>query len=143
MNKLQFAEQFRRAVQMFIRSLGDEEAMEVASVFPPYEVGKDYKVDDIFNYGENKVGDPQLYRVVLDHTSQADWVPGAAPSLYVAIGLTEEGYPVWSQPVGGHDSYAKGDIAEHNGILYESLVDGNVWEPGVPGSETLWKVYAE
>ena len=129
MDKLQFAEQFRRAVQMFVRSLGDEDAMEVATMFPQYEVGKDYKVDDIFSYGENKVGDPQLYRVVQNHTSQADWTPNTTASLYVAIGLTEEGYPVFSKPTGAHDAYNMGDIVDYNGTLYESLINGNVYAP--------------
>ena len=129
MNKLQFAEQFRRAVQMFVRSLGDEEAMEVATVFPQYEVGKFYKLNDIFTYGENKVGDPQLYRVVQDHTSQADWTPNTTASLYVAIGLTEEGYPVWSKPTGAHDAYNMGDIVDYNGTLYKSLINGNTYSP--------------
>ena len=129
MDKLQFAEQFRRAVQMFVRSLGDEDAMEVATMFPQYEVGKDYKVDDIFSYGENKVGDPQLYRVVQNHTSQADWTPNTTASLYVAIGLTEEGYPVFSKPTGAHDAYNMGDIVDYNGTLVESLINGNTYSP--------------
>ena len=129
MNKLQMAEQLRRALQMFVRSLSDEEAMEVATVYPKYEVGKVYAVDDIFTYGENAVGDPQLYRVVQAHTSQTDWIPSATASLYTPIGLTKEGYPVWSQPTGSHDSYAKGDIVEYNGALYKSLIDGNTYSP--------------
>lgn len=51
MNKLQMAEQFRKAVQMFVASLGDEQAMEVASVFPAYQAGKTYKANDMFTYG--------------------------------------------------------------------------------------------
>lgn len=129
MNRLQFAEQLRRAVQMFIRSLGDEEAMEVATVFPQYEVGKAYKVDDIFIFGENNVGDPQLYRVVQDHTSAAEWVPSATASLYSPIGLTEEGYPIWSRPTGAHDAYNAGDIVDYNGTLYKSLINGNTYSP--------------
>lgn len=129
MDKLQLAEQMRRALQMFVRSLGDDEAMEVATVFPKYEVGKAYKVDDIFTYGENAVGDPQLYRVVQDHTSQADWTPNTTASLYVAIGLTEEGYAVWSRPTGAHDAYNTGDIVDYNGTLYKSLINGNTYSP--------------
>lgn len=129
MNRLQFAEQLRRAVQMFIRSLGDEEAMEVATVFPQYEVGKAYKVDDIFIFGENNVGDPQLYRVVQDHTSAAEWVPSATASLYSPIGLTEEGYPIWSRPTGAHDAYNIDDIVDYNGTLYKSLINGNTYSP--------------
>lgn len=129
MNKLQMAEQFRKAVQMFIRSLTDEEAMEVATVYPKYEVGKNYKTDDVFSYGENGVGDPQLYRVEQDHTSQADWIPSENRALYTPIGLTDAGYPIWAQPTGAHDAYNTGDIVDYKGTLKRSLIDGNVWSP--------------
>jgi len=129
MNNLQVAEQLRRALQLFVRSLSDNEAMEVATLYPKYEVGKDYKVNDLFSYGENNVGDPQLYRVVQDHTSQTDWIPDTTPALYVAIGLTEEGYPVWSRPTGAHDAYNIGDIVDYNGILLRSLINGNTYSP--------------
>ncbi len=137
MTKLQMAEQFRRAVQLFIRSLTDEEAMEVATVYPKYEVGKNYKTDDIFSYGENGVGDPQLYRVEQDHTSQEDWKPDENRALYTPIGLTDAGYPIWAQPTGGHDAYNTGDIVDCNGELYKSLVDGNVWHP--VENPTVWE----
>ncbi len=128
-NVFQYAEQLRRAVQLFIRSLSDEEAMEVATVYPKYEVGKSYKVDDLFIYGENNVGDPQLYRVVQDHISQEGWLPNESASLYSPIGLNEEGYPIWSRPTGSHDAYNIGDIVDFNGVLYESLIDGNTYSP--------------
>ena len=129
MNKLQMAEQLRKALQMFVRSLSDDEAMEVATVYPKYEVGKAYKVDDIFSYGENGVSDPQLYRVVQAHTSAEEWKPNETASLYTPIGLTKEGYPVWSQPTGSHDAYNAGDIVDYNGTLYKSLIDGNTYSP--------------
>ena len=129
MNTLQAAEQFRKALQMFCQSLTDEQAMEVATVYPKYEVGRAYKVDEMFTYGTNNVGDPQLYRVVQAHTSQADWTPDATPALYTPIGLNDAGYPVWSQPTGAHDAYNTGDIVDYNGTLYKSLIDGNVYSP--------------
>ena len=141
MNKLQMAEQLRRALQMFIRSLNDEEAMEVATVYPKYEVGKAYKVDEIFSYGLNDVQDPQLYRVVLDHTSQADWIPSENRALYTPIGLNNNGYPIWSRPTGAHDSYALGDIVEYNGVLYKSLINGNTYSPDEYPQG--WEVYTE
>ena len=55
MNTLQAAEQFRKALQMFCQSLTDEQAMEVATVYPKYEVGRAYKVDEMFTYGTNNV----------------------------------------------------------------------------------------
>ena len=129
MNRLQAAEQFRRALQMFAASLTDEQAMEVATVFDPWKIGKTYAVGDMVTYGENSVGDPQLYKVVQAHTSQTDWTPETALSLYDAIGLDDTGYPLWSQPTGAHDAYNKGDTVNYNGTIYESLMDGNTYSP--------------
>ena len=139
MNKVQIAEQFRRALQMFIANLDEEKALEVATVYPAYEVGKAYAVGEYFTYGENNVGDPQLYKVVQVHTSQEDWKPDAAPNLYKAIGLTADGYTEWSKPSGAHDAYNKGDIVDYKGTLYISLVDGNVYSPEEYPAN--WEVY--
>ena len=131
MNKLQMAEQLRRALQMFAQSLSDEDAMEVATVFPKYEVGKNYKKGVIFTYGENSVGDPQLYRVEQPHTSQADWIPSDKDNraLYTPIGLNDSGYPIWSKPTGAHDAYNTGDIVDYNGTLKRSKINGNTYSP--------------
>ena len=129
MNKLQMAEQFRKAVQMFAASLADDKAMEIASVYDDWQIGKSYAVNEFIKYGTNSVGDPQLYKVVQAHTSQADWTPDSVPSLYSPIGLDEKGYPIWSKPTGAHDAYNKGDIVDFNDTLYESLIDGNTWSP--------------
>lgn len=129
MNKLQTWEQIGRALQLFAQTLTNEEAMEVATLYPPYNVGVAYKIGEFFTYGKNEVGDPQLYKVIQSHTSQEDWKPNETPSLYEPIGLTEEGYPIWSKPSGAHDAYNEGDIVEYNGKLYKSLIDGNVYSP--------------
>jgi hypothetical protein len=141
MNKLQAAEQFRRALQLFAATLSDEQAMEVATVYDAWQEGKDYPAGVYLTFGENSVGDPQLYKVVQAHTSQADWTPDKTPALYVAIGLDEKGYPVWSQPTGAHDAYNTGDVVDFNGTLYESLIDGNVYAPDAYPAG--WKVYEE
>lgn len=139
MNRMQVAEQFRKALQMFAASLDDEKAMEVATIYDLWEVGKAYAVGEFVTYGTNSVGDPQLYKVVQAHTSQADWTPDAVPSLFAAVGLDEQGYPVWSQPTGAHDAYNKGDIVDYNGTLYQSLTDGNIYPPeAYPAG---WEVY--
>lgn len=141
MNKLQMAEQFRKAVQLFAASLTEEQAMEVATIYDPWKVGKDYIPGEFFTYDENAVGDPQLYKVAQAHTSQADWTPDKTPALYVAIGLNAAGYPVWSQPTGAHDAYNTGDIVDYNGTLYCSNIDGNDTIPGT--DDRWWSVYHE
>ena len=124
---------------MFAASLTDEQATEVAYVYDPWQIGKTYAVGDKLTYGVNGVGDPQLYRVAQAHNSQADWTPDVNPALYVAIGLDDAGYPVWSPPTGAHDAYNTGDIVNYNGILYESLIDGNVYSPDAYPAG--WQVY--
>ncbi len=135
MDYIVLAEQMRRAMQMFAGTLTDEQAMEVATVYNSWAVGKKYAKDEIFSYGKNTVGDPQLYRVNQAHTSQADWIPGETPALYTPIGLDDSGYPVWAQPTGAHDAYNKGDVVNYNGVLYKSLIDGNC---AVPGTDTRY-----
>lgn len=126
---------------MFAQTLTDEEAMEIATIYPAYEVGKAYAVDEMLTYGVNAAGDPQLYRVAQAHTSQADWTPDTTPALYTPIGLNDNGYPVWGRPTGAHDAYGIGDIVDYNGTLYESLIDGNVYSPDeYPAG---WEVYTE
>ena len=136
-NKVQAALELRKALQIFLSKLDvdtdAENMMAVASVFPKYEVGKAYKIKEVFSYGTNAVGDAQLYQVLQDHTSSAEWTPNTAVSLYKKIGVTEDGYPEWVQPLGASDAYNTGDIVSHNGVLYESTTDANVWEPGVYG----------
>lgn len=125
---------------MYAATLTDKQALEIASVYPRWEVGKAYSVGDIISYGENSLGDPQLYKVVQAHTSQEDWIPGqGTDSLYDAFGLDESGYPIWSQPTGAHDAYNTGDIVNYNGTLYKSVIDGNVWAPDAYPQG--WEVY--
>ena len=138
MNRLQAAEQLRKALQMFAMTLTDEKAMEVVAVFDQWETDKAYAEGDFVTYGVNSVGDPQLYKVLMNHVSQADWTPDTAVSLYDAIGLDSNGHPVWSQPTGSHDAYNKGDIVNYNGVLYKSLIDGNTFSPDV--YPTGWEV---
>ena len=141
MNRLQAAEQFRKALQLFAMSLSDEQAMEVSTIYDAWQAGKAYKVGEFVTYGENSVGDPQLYKVAQAHTSQSDWTPAVAPSLYVAIGLDDAGYPVWSQPTGAHDAYNTGDVVNYNGALYKSLINGNVYSPDAYPAG--WEEYTE
>lgn len=135
MDRLQMAEQLRRALQIFASNLTETQALEVAAVYPAWETGRSYAVGEIIRYGEDPLGDPKLYKVIQAHTSQEDWTPDASASLYDAFGMDGQGTPLWSQPAGAHDAYQTGDIVSYSGIRYESLVDGNVWRPDAYG----WK----
>lgn len=141
MDKNFIARQMNVAMQKFVVSLNlnEDESMEVADLYPSWESRLESKkpalVDEIFKYGVNTDNETQLYRVIQEHTPQANWTPDSAASLYKKIGFTDEGVSIWTQPLGGHDAYMKSDIVSFNGTLYVSTVDGNVWQPGVYGWE--------
>ena len=131
----------REAMDIAGATLTEEQALVCVRLYRPYEVGKAYVTGEFFVYGVNGVGDPQLYKVVQDHTAQADWKPDITPALYTPIGLDDSGYPVWAQPTGAHDAYNTGDIVNYNDTLYQSLIDGNIWSPDAYPAG--WAVYIE
>lgn len=51
-------------------------------------------------------------------------------------------FPEWKPWDGISTNYVQGAIVRHNGQLWESTFAGqNVWEPGVIGTESLWRKY--
>ena len=108
-------------------NIDDVTAAEHAALFSPWAYPVNYIKDQIRRHNG------ALYRCLSDHTSQADWTPDTAPSLWVGISDPAEEWPKWGQPVGAHDSYNTGDKVSHDGKHWISNTDGNVWEPGVYG----------
>ena len=52
-----------------------------------------------------------------------------------------EEYEEWKPWDGVSNKYQLGAIVSHNGKLWESTFSGqNVWEPGAPGTDSLWKL---
>ena len=67
------------------------------------------------------------------------WTPDNSPSLFAKVLIPDEGnIPNWEQPE-STNGYAAGDKVQHKGETWESLIDGNVWEPGEIGTENQWK----
>lgn len=83
--------------------------------------------------GERVTYEGKYYRCIQSHTSQSDWTPDRAVSLWVEISDPSDEWPEWRQPTGAHDAYARGDKVSHNGKHWISDLDANVWEPGVDG----------
>lgn len=137
MERIAYAEQFRKAVQYFATTLPEEKALVVSSIFDEWAVNVKYVTGEWVAYGVNAVGDPQLYQVLQDHISAAQWTPDTATSLYKPVGIDPSGIPLWVQPLGATDAYKLGDIVMHNEKKWESYIDNNVWEPGVYGWEEV------
>lgn len=108
-------------------TLSDTEALKAVSLFPAWVSGKSYAADDRVKY------DGTLYKCLQAHTSQPDWTPTAAPSLWAKVLIPDPGtIPEWEQP-DSTNPYMAGDKVTHNGKTWVSDIDNNVWEPGVYG----------
>jgi hypothetical protein len=132
--KLLMAQQAKRVLQLFAGNLNlsESEAMEIADLYEPWEADKRYLVAKILKYGVNQWGETQLYAVLQEHVSQADWTPDGTAALYKAIGF-KNNIPSWTQPLGAQDAYQKGDEVYCSDEVWVSDVDNNVWQPGVYG----------
>ena len=126
----ELARKFRAFIELMSENATDEQALDNPIAYPKWEVGKEYEKDFRLRYNE------VLYKVLQNHTSQAEWTPDIAVSLYVRV--SEGEFPEWVQPTGAHDAYNKGDKVSHNEKHWESLIDANVYEPSesVP---TIWR----
>ncbi len=128
------ARALRATIEELATNLTDNDALEAKELFSIWIVGKEYSVGDRVRYNDT------LYRVLQAHTSQADWTPTNAPSLFAEILPGQDGTDIgeWVQP-DSTNPYQIGDKVIHNGIIYECTVANNVWEPGVYG----WQIVAE
>lgn len=101
----------------------DEEAVERAILFSNWVPDKVYSVGERVRYGG------RIFKVLQAHTSQDDWTPSRAPSLFAEVLTSEDGEPQeWVQP-SSTNPYLTGDKVIYNGLVYESLIDNNVWAP--------------
>ncbi len=79
-----------------------------------------------------------FYRSIHDVTNAAqNTKPSENPSMWTRIGNPDEEYPQWFQPIGAHDAYQVGDKVTHNEKRWVSIVNANIWEPGVYGWEEV------
>ena len=119
------------------QSITDAEAITATCLHPKWS-------GDSVQYtaGQRVQDDGVLYTVLQAHTSQPDWKPAAAPSLFAKVLIPDPSVvPEWEQP-GSTNPYMKGDKVKHNGKTWVSLIDNNVWEPGVTGTAALWQEVA-
>lgn len=108
-------------------SATDEQALNAPAIYPMW------KENVIYTAGTRIRHEDVLYRVLMDHTSQSDWTPDVAPSLFAKVLIPDVNViPEWQQP-DSTNPYKVGDKVTHNGKTWISDVDNNVWEPGVYG----------
>lgn len=128
MSYLNNAKKLRAGINSAGAYLTDEQALTVPVIYPAWSgEGTAYVIGDRVQYSGI------LYKCLQAHTSQATWTPTDAPSLWSKVLIPTPGeIPEWEQP-SSTNPYAKGDKVKHNGKVWTSDLDGNVWEPGVYG----------
>lgn len=119
------AKQLRQLIEQLAVTLDDETALTGVELFPMWEAGTTYAVDDRAQHGGT------LYKCVQAHTSQTDWMPSTTPALWKTVSVDE--YPEWVQPTGAHDAYNIGDKVTYNGQHYVCTSNANVYAPDVYG----------
>lgn len=127
MTLVELARKLRPYIEKAAISLSDEDALEAINLFPSWTSGQAYAVGDRVLYQEI------LYKCLQAHTSQDEWTPIAAASLWAKVLIPDENViPEWEQP-DSTNPYSKGDRVIYNGVVYESTINSNVWAPDVYG----------
>lgn len=127
MTLIELATKLRPLIEKAVQNLGETDALEAVCLYPKWHEGEQYAT------GSRVQHDGTLYTVLQDHKSQSDWKPGDAPSLFAKVLISDpDVIPEWEQP-DSTNPYSKGDKVSHNGKIWESDYDTNVWEPGVFG----------
>lgn len=124
MSKIQRAIALRATIEGLAENLTDEAALDSVELFPEWSGDSvEYTVGKRLRYmGE-------LYKVLQAHTSQSNWTPAEAPSLFALILTAPDGTPQeWVQP-DSTNPYMIGDRVLFNGQVYESVIDNNIWSP--------------
>ena len=121
------AKAFISALVILREAVTDEQALAVPVLYPTWRSGVNYAA------GIRVLYNGTLYKVLTAHTSQDDWTPDAAPSLFAKVLIPDETVIFeWEQP-DSTNTYSAGDKVTHNGKTWISDIDNNVWEPGVYG----------
>ena len=111
------------AKEQLLPVLSDEQAYTLRVLFPAFEIDKSYEV------GERIIYEDKFYKVIMAHTSQADWTPDVAVSLFVEIPNPSVEYPEFKKPINAETAYMTGDKITFEGNKYISIMDNNVYSP--------------
>lgn len=110
--------------EALLADVDDEVALSMVCLYPVWQTGQTYKAGQRLRFG-----DGGFVKVLQDHTSQADWLPDATPSLYSVISDPAEEWPEFKQPTGAHDVYMAGDKTTYKGEHYTCKADNTAHSP--------------
>ena len=112
---------YRAYIEKGATSLTDTDALDAVALFPAWAVGVEYEKDKrVQHHGT-------LYKVKQGHTSQADWPPDIATSLYEVVAKPDQGdTPDDPIPYNGNMALENGKYYSEDGIIYICFRDSGI-----------------
>lgn len=120
-------------------TVSDEEINDYASLFPAFKLGEIITQEMMDAAPVRRQYKNEVWQAIQPHTTQLDWLPPDVPALWGKV-YDPETIPLWVQPSGAEDPNIKhtGDKVQWpEGTIWISIVDDNIWEPGVYGWEEV------
>lgn len=101
-------------------------------LFAIYAMGQDniieWSAGELVLIGMLREYNNTLFRCLIEHITQSDWTPPIVPNLWVEVIIASEDPEPWVQP-DSTNPYMIGDKVLFNGLVYESIINNNVWSP--------------
>lgn len=102
--------------------LTQEEIEKLQGLYDEWHTKDNFIVGEYIRYNSN------LYRVVLEHPRQDNWLPDKEASLYTIVqaqGIIED----WGTRNLTVNPFMTGEQVKFEDVIYESTIDNNVWTP--------------
>lgn len=113
MTLIEKARVLRTLIEKAVQSLDDKDALECVCLYEKWDGnGKEYIE------GKKLRHNGKLWRVKQTHTSQPDWIPGVAASLFDEINETNAGTSDDPIPYNGSMVLEKGKYYSQDGVTY-------------------------
>lgn len=104
---------YRKLIEKAVQSLDDKDALECVCLYEKWDGnGVEY------TEGKKLRHNRKLWRVKKTHTSQSDWIPGVAASLFDEINETNAGTKDDPIPYSGSMALENGKYYIEDGIIY-------------------------
>ena len=121
------ARRLRAIIESQMQTAPDATAVEAVTLYPHWKPDTAYEVGYRVQY--NGI----LYSVLQTHTSEETWTPDITAALYAKVLIPDSNIiPEWEQPE-STNPYMTGDRVRHEGKVWQSEMDNNVWTPGEYG----------
>lgn len=116
MDVIERARALRPIIVKAMEGVDDNTAANAGELFDRWKVGEAVSVGDRRYYPPTN----RLYKAIQAHTTQADWTPDAAPSLWAVIDVSHAG--TLNDPIP-----AARNMEYKNGLYYSDSEDGKIY----------------